>query len=106
MTITPERLAAYVDGELSEFEERLVEHELARSPALRAQLDAHRALKARLAARSSPGARSQVAGRLVRKVHRSRRSAQIIDLQQVRAARRPPRKTTRWTWLLAPLLAA
>src|SRR5690606_11603626 len=64
MTIPPELLAAYADGELDAEAARAVEAEIAGNPALQAQLAAHRALRARLAAHFAPIAEQPVPERL------------------------------------------
>lgn len=107
MTVSPERLAAYADGELGRDEAGAVEAELERSPQLRTQLEAHRALKARLAARFAPVADEPIPERLLQTVRTSGQSAEIIDLGQVRARREPPRRASPWAWVAASgLLAA
>lgn len=53
-SLSSERIAAYVDGELSGAEAQAVERALASDPDLRARVDAHRALRARLGAHFAP----------------------------------------------------
>ncbi|HVR90305.1 MAG TPA: hypothetical protein VHG29_04315 [Novosphingobium sp.] len=64
MKISPELLAAYADGELDGSAASDVEAELERDPALRTQLEAHHALKARLVAVFAPVAELPVPARL------------------------------------------
>src|SRR5712691_3226985 len=54
MTVSPETLIAFIDGELSPEEARRVAAEVANDPALAAHTEKHRALKARLQAASVP----------------------------------------------------
>jgi hypothetical protein len=54
MTVLPETLLAFIDGELSPEEARRVAAEVANDPALAAHTEKHRALKARLQAASLP----------------------------------------------------
>jgi hypothetical protein len=54
MTVSPETLLAFIDGELSPEEARRVATEVANDPALAAHTEKHRALKARLQAVSLP----------------------------------------------------
>lgn len=54
MTVSPETLLAFIDGELSPEEARRVAAEVANDPALAAHMEKHRALKARLQAVSLP----------------------------------------------------
>lgn len=59
-----ETLMRYVDGELNEVARCRVERAVASDPALKARLDGHRALKARVAARYGPVAEEEVPERL------------------------------------------
>jgi anti-sigma factor RsiW len=54
MTVSREELAAYADGELSAEREAAVAAQIAADPALARELEAHRALKARLASHFAP----------------------------------------------------
>jgi hypothetical protein len=54
MTVSPETLLAFIDGELSPGEARRVAAEVANDPTLAAHTEKHRALKARLQAVSLP----------------------------------------------------
>lgn len=104
MTLSREMIAAYADGELDGETLSEVEALLATDPALRAQVEAHRALKARLAAHFAPIADAPVPERLIRAV---KGSAEVVDLT---GARRQRQETTawrpRWRWIVGPALAA
>ena len=106
MSVTPERLAAYADGELNDADRMVVEAELERSPELRAQLAAHRTLKARLAAHFAPIAEQPVPERLIAAVRQAAGGAGVIEFKRPPADRSSARSLPRWTWLAAPALAA
>ena len=84
MTIDPETLAAYADGELNPIEAARVERAVADDPALAAQLAAHRALADTLTRHYAPIAAQSVPDRLTALLTRD---ANVIDLAQARAAR-------------------
>jgi hypothetical protein len=101
MTISKDMIAAYADGELEGEALRLVEAALAADPALRAEVDAHRALKARLCAHFAPIAETPVPERLIRAV---KGGAEVVDFAAV--ARKPARPAPmRFAWF-GPALAA
>lgn len=81
-----EKLMAYADGELSGAERDAVEAAIARDPALAAQVEAQRALKARLARAFAPIAAEPPPQRLVDAV-RAKPQAEIVDLSARRKAR-------------------
>ena len=60
MTIDPETLMAYADGELDDLSIKRVERAIAEDPALAAQVEAHRALRSRLKAHFDPVAAAPV----------------------------------------------
>ena len=102
-SITPERLAAYADGELDGETARAVETAIAADPALQAQVAAHRALKARLSAHFAPIAAQPVPERLRAAVF-TPQEAEVVDIAAARARRE--RQMPRWTWIAGPALAA
>jgi hypothetical protein len=106
VTISRERLAAYADGELDGDEARAVEAEIAADPVLRDQLDAHRALRQRLAARFAPIAEQPVPDRLVDVLMRDRSQTNVVDLPTPAAKRRTPRPRAYWPRIAVPALAA
>jgi hypothetical protein len=107
MTIDPETLAAYADGELSPEDALKVEEAIAAHPDLARQVEAHRALRAQLAAHYDPILEAPVPDRFM-DLLKPRESAQVIDLAAVRRAREeqnPPRPV-RVRWAMGGALAA
>lgn len=108
MTITPEMIAAYADGELEGAERDRVEQALAQDPALARQVDAHRALKARLSAHFAPILDAPLPEALTRAV-RAQPEAEILSLdaaRRARAASSSNRTRSRWAWGAGAALAA
>ena len=99
MTVTREELAAYADGELDAARGVEVAAAVAADPALKAQIDGHRALKAALGAHFAPILDTPLPERLT--VPLQRREAEIIDFAAARN-----RRIARWSWIAAPALAA
>lgn len=99
MSVTPEELAAYADGELDAAREMNVAAAVAADPALEAQVRAHRALRARLGAHFAPIMDAPLPERLTAPLRGQQ--AEIIDLAAARERRSP-----RWSWMVAPALAA
>jgi hypothetical protein len=85
MTIDRETLMAYADGELDELTRRRVEQAIAADPALARQVEADRALRARIAGHFTPIAEEPVPDRL-----RALLQSNVVDLAETRA-RRPAR---------------
>lgn len=106
MTITPELLAAYADGELDAEAAREIEEEIAGDPELRAKLAAHRALRARLAAHFAPIADQPVPDRLVQAVTGGAAEAEVIDFAAEARKRRAAPVPRRWGRIAGPALAA
>lgn len=104
MTITPERLAAFADGELPETEARIVEAQVADDPDLARQVAAHRALRQRLSAHFAPILDAPLPDRLVAQLEPS--DPQVINLATARDKRDSRRAIPRWTWIAGPALAA
>lgn len=102
MTVTPEELAAYADGELTgELAER-VANAVAADPALRKQIEAHRALRRALAAHFAPILDQPVPPRLAEAAGSLDAAegsglAPVIDLGEARQ-RRDQRSLPRWHW--------
>lgn len=101
MSLTPEQLAAYADGELDAAAFRRAEAEIAASPRLQAQLAAHRALRARLAAHFAPIAEQPVPARLRQVLAGEPGPGNVTDLADAVRARRERRLPLRWTWSIA-----
>jgi hypothetical protein len=99
MTVTREELAAYADGELDAAREAQVAAAVAADPDLKAQIDAHQALKAKLGAHFAPILDAPLPERLT--VPLQHRDAEVIDFAAARN-----RRIARWSWIAAPALAA
>ena len=104
MTITPERLAAFADGELPEGEMREIEALVAADPDLARQVAAHRALRQRLSAHFEPILKAPLPEHLVARL--TPPGPQVINLAKARQQRDSRRSIPRWTWLVVPALAA
>lgn len=101
MSITPEQIAAFADGQLDEAERNAVEAAIAADSALARQVAAHRALRERLSEHFAPVAAQPVPDRLSSLLRPS--SAEVVDLAQARSRRKG---LPRWTWIAGPALAA
>ena len=106
MTISPELLAAYADGELDAETARSVESGIAGDPRLQAELAAHRALRSRLAAHFAPIAEQAVPQRLRQAIFAEDNGADIIDFAAQARERRLRATPTRWARIAGPALAA
>lgn len=106
MTIAPELLAAYADGELDGQEASTVAAAIAANPELQAQLAAHRALRTRLSAHFVPIAEEPVPDRLVQAVTTETRTADVIDFAAPLRRRRGIGLPKRWARIAGPALAA
>lgn len=84
MTIEPEMLMAYADGELDAVTAKRVEKAVAADPALAEQVEKHRALKAKLRAHFDPLAAEPAPDRLAAML---RKPADVVDLGAARQAR-------------------
>ena len=88
MSITPEMLAAYADGELGTDDQMKVETAIAADPALAEEVAAHRALRDQLGAHFAPILDAPVPDRLTALLERPRNpTAEVADLSAARAAR-------------------
>lgn len=115
MSIDPELLAAYADGELGPEEAARVEAAIAANPALAREVDAHRALREQLREHFAPIAALPVPDRLrapLEQQQASDKEDNIVDLAQVRrtrqeeeAARARPR-LGKSRWVLGGAIAA
>jgi hypothetical protein len=102
MTISPELLAAFADGELDAAVAGAVVAEIAGDPALLAQLAAHRALRRRLAQHFAPIADQPIPERLAQAVT----GADVIDFAAAARKRRAPLLQAPWMRFAGPALAA
>lgn len=104
MTITPEMLAAYADGELSAQEAARVEAAIAADPALADEVAAHRALRAQLSAHFAPLLDRPVPEAMLAALRTSDATESAPDnIVDFGAARRAKQATatpgrTRWMW--------
>jgi hypothetical protein len=103
MSVTREELAAFADGELEPVRQAEVAAAVAADPELAAQLEAHRALRARLGAHFAPIFEAPVPDRLASLV---KPEPQVIDFAAARDKRERARTLPRWTWFAGPALAA
>lgn len=108
MSVTPEELAAYADGQLEGAELARVEAAIAADPALAAEVAAHRQLKARLAAHFAPILDEPVPERLGALLSGNGGGAEVVDFaaaaQRRDARRAPPQRG--WLRYVGPALAA
>lgn len=102
MSVTPEQIAAYADGELDDVTAARVARAVAEDPELAAQLAAHRALRETLAAHFAPILNEPVPEAITAPIAAARK---VVDLAEVRAARAAwwQAPAVRWG---APALAA
>lgn len=84
MTVTPETIAAYADGELDELAAARVARAVAESPELAEQLAAHQALREQLAAHFAPILSEPVPTAISAPIVAA---SKVVDLGQVRAER-------------------
>jgi hypothetical protein len=104
MTITPEKLAAFADGELPEAESSEIEVLVANDADLARQVALHRALRQRLSTHFAPILDAPLPGHLVARLAGA--EPQIVDLAKARRQRDDRRRIPRWAWVAAPALAA
>lgn len=104
MSVSPEDLAAFADGELDAARAAEVAAAVSADPALAAQVETHRALKARLGARFAPIADEPVPDRLAALLRPE--PAPVVDFAAAREKRERARTLPRWSWLAGPALAA
>jgi len=104
MSVTPEELAAFADGELDAARAAEVAAIVAGDPALGAQVQAHKALKARLGAHFAPITDAPVPARLTALLRPE--PADVVDFAAARDKRERTRTLPRWIWLAGPALAA
>lgn len=102
MTITPEELAAFADGELTGADKERVAAAIARDESLARQLEAHRALKARLAGHFAPVLEQPIPDRLTQMLTNNTKdepgAANVIDFAVAREERAAKRRLPAWGW--------
>jgi hypothetical protein len=110
MTVTPEMIAAYADGELAGEERQRVEAAIAADPELARQVERHRRLRAMLSARYAPITAAPVPERMTDLVASAAKtgtaSAQVLSLAQARARRGLAPTVRRWLPVAGPAIAA
>lgn len=99
MSVDPEMLMAYADGELGPIEAKRVERAIAGDPALAEQVAQHRALRAALGARFAPVAEEPVPDRLAAMLR-----SNVVELPRPRARAKVP-GWARWGGAVAASLA-
>lgn len=102
MNLAPDMIAAFVDGELDDLTARRIEREAASDAVLAAEIERHRALKARLAAHYAPITEEPVPDRLRALLA----GVAVVDtsLADRRAARRVRFAPMHWAALAASLV--
>lgn len=115
MSITPEELAAFADGELSGADEARIAAAVEAEPELAARVAAHRALKQRLAGHFAPILEQPVPDRLSRllaptETARETQTDGIVDFAAAKARVEARRRLPAWSWggaaIAASLVAA
>lgn len=109
MSVTPDELAAFADGELSGADEARVMAAIAADPALARQVEAHRTLKARLASHFAPILEQPVPDRLTELLAGSSAGGgqgQVVDLAAARLEREGRRRLPAWGWVGGALAAS
>lgn len=110
MSVTPEMIAAFADGELDGAERARVEAAIAADPELALQVERHRRLKAMLSARYAPIAAAPVPDRLADLIAPAARpetmSGAVASLAEARARRGLAPMVRRWLPVAGPAIAA
>ena len=104
MSATPEELAAFADGQLDEPRRSQVAAEVAQDPALAAEVERHKALKARLGAHFAPILDQPVPERLTGLLGGG--ESKVADFTAARQKREHRLRIPRWGWIAGPALAA
>lgn len=106
MTVSPEDIAAFADGELAPPRRADVEAAIAHDPQLAAEVERHRRLKAVLSAHFAPILDAPVPA-VLRELLERERTENIIDLATRRKVRAARPGWPRWGgWIAVPALAA
>ncbi len=104
MTVTREEMAAFADGELASERQAEVAAAIAADPALAAQVEAHLALKAKLAGHFAPIASQPVPDHLAAML--TPKEAEVVDFAAARERIETKRRLPRWSLYAGPALAA
>lgn len=104
MTISREEIAAFADGELAPERQAEVAAAVAADPELAAQVEAHRALKARLAGHFAPIVDQPVPDHLAAMLRP--KEAEVVDFAAARERVEARRRLPRWSLYAGPALAA
>lgn len=105
MTITPEDIAAFADGELSGDRKAEVAAAVAADPALAEQVERHKAMKAMLADHYAPILDQPAPDRLASMLAQSD-DAEVVDFAAAREKRESRKRLPHWGWIAGPALAA
>lgn len=104
MSISKEDIAAFADGELTGAREAEMAAAIAADSRLQRQVEAHRALKARLSGHFAPIAEEPVPEALAAML--APKPAEIVDFAAAREKREARRTLPRWSWIAGPAIAA
>lgn len=105
MTITPEDIAAFADGELTGDRKAEVAAAVAADPALAEQVERHKAMEAMLADHYAPILDHPVPDRLASMLAQSD-DANVVDFAAAREKRESRKRLPHWGWIAGPALAA
>lgn len=105
MTITPEDITAFADGELSDEREAEIAAAVEADPDLARQVSQHRAFKAILAEHYAPVLDQPVPDRLTAMLAEPRQ-ADVADFAAARERRETRQRLPHWGWIAGPALAA
>lgn len=106
MSVTDEQIAAYSDGELEGAELAQIEAAIAADPALARKVEAHRALKAKLAAHFAPILDAPVPDHLSAMLQPKEPPAEVVSFAAERQKRGLAPMVRRWGVYIGPALAA
>lgn len=108
MSVTPEMLAAYADGQLEGADKARLEAAIAADPALADEVARHQRLRAALAAHYAPVVREPVPDRLAGLLNGGGAEAEgeVVSFAAARAKRGLPPAIRRWAPVAGPALAA
>ena len=107
--ISKEDLAAWADGEITGARAEEIAAAVASDPQLQAEVEAHKALKAQLAAHFAPIAEAPVPDRLsalLSEAETEQKPAEVVDFGAARDNREARRRLPRWSYFVGPALAA